>query len=79
LKKYLLAQKIYYLPNELETYENAARMYYDLRRKSITIRSTIDIFIAQTAIYYDLFLLHKDRDFDFIAQNTPELKILEEL
>jgi predicted nucleic acid-binding protein len=35
---------------------------------------TSDCLIAQTAIEYDLFLLHDDRDFEAIAEIIP-LKI----
>jgi len=79
LKNYLSTQTIYFLPNNPEIYESAAKMYFNLRRKGKTIRSTIDILISQTAIYYDLFLLHNDHDFDIIAENITDLKILDEI
>ena len=66
---------IYYLPNRIEVYESAAKMYYDLRKKGKTIRNTIDILIAKTAIINDFYLLHNDRDFDIIAEVIPDLKI----
>ena len=75
LKEYLDAQHHYYLPQTLETFERAARMYFDLRRKGITPRGTIDIFIALTAIHHNLSLLHDDRDFDVIASAVKTLKI----
>jgi hypothetical protein len=46
----------------------AARIYYDLRRKGLTVRSPIDCCIAQAAIENDLILVHNDRDFETIAQ-----------
>ena len=76
LKTYLSTQKIYFLPENLETYESAAQIYYKLRRNGKTIRSTIDILISQAAIFYDLFLLHNDNDFDIIAGIITDLKIL---
>lgn len=48
----------------------AARIYYDLRRKGLTVRSPIDCCIAQAAIENDLILVHNDRDFETIAQIT---------
>jgi len=48
----------------------AARIYYDLRRKGLTVRSPIDCCIAQAAIENDLILVHNDRDFETIAQVT---------
>lgn len=49
------------------TWHQAARCYYDLQRKGITIGSPIDCCIAQIAIDRDLMLLHIDRDFEAIA------------
>jgi len=79
LKTYLSTQRIYFLPENLETYESAAQIYYKLRRAGKTIRSTIDILISQTAIFYDLFVLHNDSDFDIIAGIITDLKILNEI
>jgi predicted nucleic acid-binding protein len=76
LKGYLQTQKIYFLPSHSSTFENAARLYFDLRRKGITLRGTLDVLIALTAIHYELELLHDDKDFDAIANNVSELKIL---
>ena len=76
LKEYLETQHFYFLPPSLETFERAARLYFDLRRKGITPRGTIDIFIALTAIHHNLSLLHDDRDFDVIASAVKSLKIL---
>ncbi len=47
------------------------------RTKGITIRSTIDLLIAQTAIDNDVMLLANDSDFLNIAKIIPELKIFE--
>ncbi|MDD4238632.1 MAG: PIN domain nuclease [Desulfotomaculaceae bacterium] len=76
LHDYLSTQTIYFLPEEKSTYEKAARLYFDLRRKGITPRSTIDILIALTAIENKLMLLHNDRDFDLIAEQVETLNIL---
>jgi predicted nucleic acid-binding protein len=75
LKEYLGSQKIYLLPETVDTYELAAKLYFDTRRKGFTPRSTIDILIAYTAMYHNLYLLHNDRDFDAIASIFPQLKI----
>lgn len=64
VKKYLETQKFYVLKDIKESYAAAARIYYKCRRKGITINSTIDCLIAQTAIENSLFLLHNDSDFD---------------
>ncbi len=74
LKKYLSGQRFYHPLNPVETYENAARLYFDCRKQGITVRSTIDCLIAQIAVENNLFLLHNDRDFDAIA-TVSNLKI----
>lgn len=74
LKEYLSAQKIYFLNQDAGTYEKAATMYFTLRRKGVTPRSTLDILIALTAVENNLALLHHDRDFDIIAGYIKELK-----
>ena len=76
LKEYLDTQNFYYLPSTLETFEKAARLYFDLRRKGVTSRGTIDMFIALTAIHHNLSLLHDDRDFDTMACAIKSLKVL---
>ena len=75
LKEYLDTQNLYFLPASLEIFEMAARLYFDLRRKGITPRGTIDVFIALTAIHHNLSLLHDDRDFDSMASAIKFLKI----
>ena len=77
LRDYLSSQTVYFPPKTLASYDKAAFLFYKLRRQGITIRGSIDILIAITAIENDLILLHNDRDFDTIAQNMPDLRILE--
>jgi predicted nucleic acid-binding protein len=74
LAEYLGGQRFYDLPPGSASYYSAARMFFDLRRKGLTIRSTIDCLIAQTALDHDLYLLHDDADFDRLAKHIP-LKI----
>ena len=76
LKNYLSTQTVYFLPEEVKTYEAASRLYFELRRQGITPRSTIDILIVLTAIWNDLFLLHDDKDFDIIADKVDDFQIL---
>jgi predicted nucleic acid-binding protein len=79
LKDYLITQQIYFLKQEAATYERAAMLYFNLRRKGITPRGTLDMLIALTAIDNNLALLHNDRDFDEMADHLPELRILNTL
>lgn len=74
LKKYLITQTFYEVKNGRESYAEAARMYLKLRKKGITVKSTIDCLIARVAVENELFLLHNDADFDRIAKHFP-LKI----
>lgn len=57
-----------YLDMTSDDWRNAARIFYDLRRQGLTVRSTIDCCIAQIAIAHQATLVHNDRDFETIAQ-----------
>ena len=59
----------------LQTYEAAADLYRRCRAAGVTVRSTIDCLVAQTAIEYGAALLHSDRDYERIARVEPELKL----
>jgi len=63
LKRYLETQRFYHLKDPVDSFAKAARIYFDCQKKGITVRSTIDCLIAQTALEHDLFLLHNDNDF----------------
>jgi hypothetical protein len=51
-----------------QSWQAAARIYFDLRRQGLTVRSPIDCCIAQVALENNLLLIHNDRDFETIAQ-----------
>jgi predicted nucleic acid-binding protein len=53
-----------------ELAHDAAKLYRQLRKKGITIRKPNDCLIAIYAIKNDVKLLHDDRDFDHIADNS---------
>lgn len=75
LYEYFSTQKILTLPNTAKVFAASANMYVKLRQEGTTIRNTIDVLIAYTAIYHDIPLLHNDSDFEYIAEKFPELKI----
>jgi len=75
LKDYLETIPFYYLQYGKESFEKAAYMNYLCRKSGVTIRSTIDLLIAETAIENDLFLLHNDKDFINMVEIISELKI----
>jgi predicted nucleic acid-binding protein len=59
----------------LETSISAAKLYFDLKKKGITIRKSNDCLIAQIAIDNNCLLVHNDSDFDLIASGSS-LKVL---
>lgn len=69
LEDYLSTQ--FYVETTDNTWKDAARIYYDLRRMGVTINSPIDCCIAQIAIDKHAVLLHKDQDFERIARIRP--------
>ena len=76
LNEYLNTLDFYDLRYGKKSFENAAWIYFKCRKSGITIRSTIDLIIAQIAIDNNLLLFHNDRDFIQISQIFPDLKLL---
>lgn len=74
LRDYLGSQTLYGLRQGLDSYVAASKIFFDLRRKGLTVSGSMDCLIAQTAIEHGLSLLHSDSDFDRIAKISP-LKI----
>ena len=75
LQEYLSTLPFYKLRNGKVSFEKAAYLYFICRKNGITIRSTIDLLIAETAIENDLYLLHNDKDFTNLGKVVTELKI----
>jgi len=75
LKEYLETLDFYELTKGRNSFEAAAYMNFLCRRSGVTVRSTIDLLIAQTAIEHRVPLLHNDSDFDRIAGVVKELEI----
>jgi predicted nucleic acid-binding protein len=69
LADYLSTQ--YYLETDDNTWQEAARIYFELRRKGVTINSPIDCCIAQIAMEHGAILLHRDKDFGKISRIRP--------
>ena len=55
-------------PRSLETFETAANLYREARRRGLTVRRSVDCVIAATCLETGSELYHNDRDFDAIAQ-----------
>ena len=69
LAAYLGTQE--YVEPTRPTWAAAARIFFDLRRLGRTVRSPIDCCIAQIAIERGVLLIHRDRDFEVIAEIRP--------
>jgi predicted nucleic acid-binding protein len=69
LNQYLAVQS-YIIPNYETIWVETARLYFELRRKGITVRSNIDCAIAICAIQDNLTLYHCEGDFEQIARVT---------
>jgi len=54
-------------PMPLDLFDQAANLYRTARRHGLTVRSSIDCLIAQSAIRSNLIVLHRDRDFPSLA------------
>jgi predicted nucleic acid-binding protein len=76
LLEYLGSQAMYDLVQGTDSYIEAAKIPFRLRRKGLSVGSSVDCLIAQTAIEHSLFLLHNDSDFDRIAR-VSSLKMWE--
>ena len=75
LKMYLSDIPFCSLRLGIQSFENAAKLNFRCRRKGVTIRSTIDLLIAETAIENNVSLLHDDTDFTNMANVITELNI----
>ncbi len=74
LKEYFDTIPIYFLKFGKVSFERAAMLNVRCRMSGITVRSTIDLLIAETAIENDLSLLHNDSDFENMSRIITELR-----
>ena len=68
LEKYIWSQELLIPVDPFKTHREAARIYFDCRRRGITIRSYIDCLIAQICLEFKGQLLHGDDDYRRIAK-----------
>jgi len=54
-------------PMPLDVYLEAAELFRSARRAGFTVRSSVDCLIAACAARHSLAVLHRDRDFDALA------------
>ena len=76
LVDYFSTQKFFHPIDKITSFAEAAKLYFDCRRKGITIRSTLDCLIAQIAIENDLILIHNDKDYINLHKILPKLKLI---
>lgn len=69
LDEYLSTQL--YIEATERTWRESARIYFELRRKGVTLNSPVDCCIAQIAIESEIPLLHRNEDFEHIARIRP--------
>jgi predicted nucleic acid-binding protein len=75
LKEYLKTLPFYELKFGKISYENAALMNIKCRENGITVRSTIDLIIAETAIENNLYILHDDNDYRNMSKIIKEIRL----
>lgn len=76
LKSYLSQFHFYELKGK-SSYEEAAKLNIRCRQNGVTIRSTVDLLIAQTSIENEIMLLADDSDYENMSRIIPELKLFE--
>lgn len=74
LAEYFGTQRFYHPVEPVESYRQAALIYFRCRRAGVTIRSTVDCLIARLAIEHELRLIHNDRDFTAMSEVIAELE-----
>lgn len=71
LTDYLGSQDLLFPIEPGSTHREAARIFFDCRRRGLTVRSSMDCFIAQLVLEHKGVLLHNDEDFERIRQVRP--------
>ena len=71
LDRDLATQRLLPLEGVWRQHRDAARIYFDCRRRGITVRSMTDCLIAQQVLDVDGILLHDDQDYERIREVRP--------
>lgn len=67
----MLALPIVETPLDQGVFEEAIALYRRARVAGFTVRSSVDCLIAACALRHGLTVLHRDRDFGFLARVSP--------
>lgn len=78
LREYFDTIPLYCLRYGKSSFERAAMLNVRCRKSGVTIRSTVDLLIAETAIENDVSLLHHDTDFENMSRIIRELRTYNE-
>lgn len=78
LKEFLLSSPMFDLRDGLLSYEKAAMLNRRCRKSGVTVRSTIDLLIAETAIENNLELFCNDADYVNMSKVIKELILYDE-
>ncbi len=71
LLRYLETQELIFPREPLAAHVEAARIFFECRRRGVTIRSSTDCLIACLVLERDGILLHEDEDFERIKTVRP--------
>jgi predicted nucleic acid-binding protein len=71
LRTALVSQELAFPSDPQRTHLEAARIFFDCRRRGLTVRSSVDCLIAAVALERRDVLLHDDSDFEAIAKVRP--------
>lgn len=66
LQTYLGSQELLVPLDPVAAHIEAARIFFECRRRGVTVRSSTDCLIAQLVLVRDAVLLHEDEDFERI-------------
>lgn len=78
LHSYFVGQEILVPAEPWSVHTSAARIYFDCRRRGITIGSAVDCLVAQLVLEDDNVLLHSDEDFERMKQVRPLRTLFDE-
>ena len=71
LRANLATQRLVIPADPIAVHWEAARIFFDCRRRGLTVRSSVDCLIAAIAIENRVPVWHRDRDFTAISRYTP--------
>ena len=74
LREHLSSQQLAVPVDPAALHWEAARIFFDCRRRGLTVRSSVDCLIAAHAIEAEATLLHNDEDFERIKRVRKKLR-----